>query len=115
MGLAPAMMRWLPDGWRRGDAPTRQVDINPTRVFFGRKVKAHLSTDLLDAGLELLHSAGRVVALAHNDVQMRLAAGAGVADSGLENILGLLYILPVQVDGIGRYPARRVVLAEDEL
>jgi len=56
-----------------------------------------------------------VVALADDDVQVGLAAGLGVADAGLEYVLGLLDELAVQVDGVGGDAVRLVVLAEDEL
>lgn len=115
MGLVPTVMRWFPDRGRRGDVSARQIYIDPTSVFLGCEVEAHLVADLLDTGLELLHAARRVVALAHNDVQVRLPTCTGIPDARLEDVLGLFDELPMQVDGVGRHAARRVILAEDEL
>jgi hypothetical protein len=56
-----------------------------------------------------------MIPLADNDVQVRLAGALGVADALLEDVLGLLDELAVQVDGVLGDPAGRVVLAEDEL
>lgn len=52
---------------------------------------------------------------AHAHVKVRLPVLLGVADALLEDVLGLLDELAVQVDGVGGGPARRVVLAEDVL
>lgn len=92
-----------------------QVDVDAALVLLGGVVEAELAAEALDAGLELLHAAGRVVALADDDVQMGLACGLGVADARLEDLPGLVDVLAVQVDGVVGDAARRVVLAEDEL
>jgi len=100
---------------RRADLPTGQIDVHPPLVRLGGIVEAHLPAHLLDAGLDPLHVAGAVVAPAHDDMQMPLAPGLGVADACLEDVLGLLDVLPVQVDGVAGYASLRVVLPEDEL
>jgi hypothetical protein len=48
-------------------------------------------------------------------MQVRLPRGLGVADALLEDVLGLLDELAVQVDGVVGDAAGGVVLAEDEL
>ena len=58
---------------------------------------------------------GTVVALANDDVQMRLPGLLGVADALLEDLLGLLDELAVQVDGVGVDAADGVVFAENVL
>ena len=51
----------------------------------------------------------------NSHVQVRLPLGAGLADAGLEDVLGLLDELAVQVDGVLAHAPRRVVLPEDVL
>jgi len=46
---------------------------------------------------------------------VRLLTGAGIADARLEDVLGLFDKLTMQVDGVGRHAARRVILPKDEL
>lgn len=92
-----------------------EVDVDAAGVVLGGVVQAQLAADLLDAGLDLLDVPRAVVALADDNVQVGLPAGAGVADARLQDVLGLLDKLPVQVDGVVGYAARRVVLAEDVL
>jgi hypothetical protein len=99
-------------GRRRG-AAALEVDVDAAGVLLGRVLEAELLADALDAGLDLLDVVGRVVALADNDVQVRLAVLLGVADALLENVLGLLDKLAVQVNGIIGDAARRVVLPKD--
>lgn len=41
-----------------------------------------------------------MVALSHDNMQVRLAAGAGVAQPALEDVLGLFDELAVKVDGV---------------
>ena len=48
-------------------------------------------------------------------MQVRLALGAGAPDAGLEDVLGLLDELAVQVDGVVVDAAGGVVLPEDVL
>lgn len=111
--LVPVRLRR--QGWRRANATASKVDVDATSVFLGREVKAHLTAHLLHTRLDLLHAARRVVALADDDVQVRLPARSGIADARLENVLGLLDKLPVQVDGVVGHPPGRVILAEYEL
>lgn len=48
-------------------------------------------------------------------VKMCLTVGAGVSDALLEDILGFLDELTVQIDGVALDPPRRIVLAKDEV
>jgi hypothetical protein len=102
---------------RRGhpDPPAFQININSPVILLGGIVQPQLLAQPLDARLDLLHAARRVVALADNDMQMGLPRGLGVADALLEDVLGLFDKLAVQVDGVLRNAAGGVVLAEDEL
>ena len=100
---------------RRANPPALQININPPVVLLGAIVQPQLLAQPLDARLDLLHASGRVVPLADNDMQVRLPRGLGVADALLEDVLGLLDELAVQVDGVLGDAAGRVVLAEDEL
>jgi hypothetical protein len=56
-----------------------------------------------------------MIPFAHNDMKMRLAPRSRLPDPRLEDILGLFDILPMEIDGILRDAARRVILAKDEL
>lgn len=56
-----------------------------------------------------------MVALADDDVQVRLPAGLGVADARLENVFGFFDVQTVQVDSVGCDAVRMVVLPENEL
>lgn len=115
--VIPAMManRLRRQRRRHIDAPARQVNVYAALVLFGGAVQAELLAEALDGGLDLLDVADRVVPLADDDVQVALATGLGVADARLEDALGLLHELAVQVDGVLGHVARRVVLAEDVL
>jgi hypothetical protein len=92
-----------------------QVDVDPAGILLGAILQAQLAAQLLDLGLELLDVVGRVVALADDGVQVLLAAGLILADPKLEDALGLLDELAVQVDGVGLDAAWGVVLAEDKV
>lgn len=94
-------------------AAALEVDVDPAGVLLGRVLQAELAAHLLDAGLDLLDVVDRVVPLAHDDMQVRLAVLLGVADALLEHVLGLLDELPVEVDRVVGHAARRVVLPED--
>jgi hypothetical protein len=97
------------------DTTTTQVDINTTLVLLSRVVETQLLAEMLDPRLQLLHTAGRVVPLADNDMQMGLAGGLEVADAGFEDVLCLLDKQAVQVNGVFGDADWRVVHAEDEL
>ena len=98
---------------RRAHLAARQVDIHAAFVLLCRVVQPHLLADLLDARLDLLDVPDAVVALADDHMQMRLAPGLGVADARLQDVLGLLDELAVEVDRVIGHPALRIVLAED--
>lgn len=91
-----------------------QVDVDAAGVVFGAELQAQIAANLLAARLELLDVAGRVVAFADDDVQVRLAVLLGVADALLEDVLGLLDELAVQVQLVAGHAVLGVVLAEDE-
>ena len=123
--LSAAMMRLpIPAGiptrllrqrGRRVDLATLEVDVDAALVLLGRVLQPQVAAHLLDARLDLLDVADAVVPPAHDDVEVGLAAGLGVLDARLEDILGLLDELPVQVDGVFSHTPRRVVLAKDVL
>ncbi|KAL9036654.1 MAG: hypothetical protein Q9180_004174 [Flavoplaca navasiana] len=46
---------------------------------------------------------------------MCFTVGSGISDPLLENILGLLNELTVQIDGVAFNPPRGIVLAKDEV
>lgn len=94
---------------------TRQIDIYPPLVSLGLVLQSQLPTDLLHARLDLLHMVNAMVPLADDDMQMRLALSPSSLDALLEDILGLLDKLAMQIDRVAVDAAVRVVLAEDEL
>lgn len=105
-------------GRRRGhvrDLVALEVDVYPALVLLGAVLQAELLAQVLDARLQLLNVADRVVALADDDVQVRLVARLRVADTRLQHVLGLLHELPVQIDRVVGHLVRRVVGAEDVL
>jgi hypothetical protein len=91
-----------------------QLNINAAFVVLRVILQTQLATDLLHARLDLLHVVDRVVSLADDYVQVRLAALLGVTDALLEDLLGFFDVLAVQVNGIAVYFADGVVFAEDE-
>lgn len=84
-------------------------------VLVGAVLQAELLAQLLDLGLDALDAAARVVALADDGDQVRLAVGLVGADAVLEDALSLLDKLAVQVDRVGLDAPVGVVLAEDEV
>ena len=98
---------------RRDRLAALQINVYPPGVVLGGVLEAELAAQLLDLGLDLLHVARRVVALADDGVQVRLAAGLVGADALLEDALRLLDEEPVQVDLVAADLAGGVVLAED--
>lgn len=90
-----------------------QVDVYPPSILFGPILQAQLPTQLFDLWLDLLHMARRVVALAHNRMQVLLPAGLGRPDALLQDSLCLFDIESVEVDGVLVHFAGGVVLAED--
>lgn len=84
-------------------------------VLVGAVLQTELLAQLLDLGLDALDTAARVVPLADDGDQVRLAVGLVGADAFLEDALGLLDELAVQVDRVGLDAPVGVVLAEDEV
>lgn len=98
--LLPPMLRRPPRLRHLADLLAREIHINPARVLLRRKLQAHLPANLLHPWLDLLHASGGMVPLADDDMEMRLTAGAGVAQPALEDVLGLFDELAVEVDGV---------------
>lgn len=96
----PPMLRRPPRLRHLPNLPARQININPPGILLRRKLQPHLPTNLLHPRLDLLHASGGMVALSHDNMQVRLAAGAGVAQPALEDVLGLFDELAVEVDGV---------------
>lgn len=101
-----AMLRWY-------RVSALEVDVYPSSIVLCTILEPQLATQFLHLGLELLNVVGRVVTLADNSVQVRLAPGLIRADALLENALRLFDELAVQIDAIGFDTAGGVVLAED--
>ena len=72
-----------------------QVDINSTFIRLSMILQPKLLTDLFDSWFDLLDVPGAVVALADNNMQMRLAPASRSLDSLLEDILRFLYVQAV--------------------
>ena len=100
---------------RRSIAAGFQLDVHATLIVLSVVLQTELAADLLDARLDLLHVVRRVVSLADDHVEVRLAVLLGVANALLEDLLGFFHKLAVQVDGVTVDFADGVVLAEDEL
>lgn len=98
---------------RRNRISALEIDVYPSSIVLCAILEAQLATELLHLGLELLDVVGRVVALADNSVQVRLAASLIGPDTLLENALRLFDELAVEVDAIGVDATGGVVLAED--
>lgn len=84
-------------------------------ILIGVIPQTELLAQLLDLGLDTLDAAARVVALADDGDQVRLAVGLVGADAVLEDAFGLLDELAVQVDRVGLDTPGGIVLAEDEV
>ena len=97
------------------DPAARQIDIDAPLVLLRRILQPHLATHLLHARRDLAHAARRVVALADDDVQVRLPPGLRVADARLQDVLRFFDVQPVQVDGVGCHAVGVVAFPENEL
>ena len=95
--------------------PSLEIYVDAAGIVLGAVPQAQLAAQRLDLGLESLDVAGRVVAFADNGVQVCLAAFLIGADALLEDALGFLHELAMQVDSVAIDLAGRVVLAEDVL
>lgn len=101
-----AMLRW-------NRLSALEIDVYPASIILCAIPEAQLATEFLYLGLELLNVIGRVVALADNSVQVRLASSLICADALFENALRLFDELAVEVDAISVDTAGSIVLAED--
>ena len=80
--------------------PTRQINKQPPLVLLAPEIQPQLLTQPLHPRSDLGHAPRRMVPLAHNDMQMALSPGLRVADPRLEDVLGLLDKLAVQIDRV---------------
>ena len=110
-----------------------QIDVYPSSVVFCGILQPLFTAHLLDPGLYLLYMVVRIVSFANDSVQtvtlyipgrnrcdclhmqMCFTMGSGISYSLLENILGLLEELTVQIDGVAFDPPGGIILAEDEV
>lgn len=97
------------------DLPARQIDIDAALVGFGVVLKTQLLTYLFYAWLNLLYVTRTVVAFADNNMQICLTLASCLSYARLQDVLGFLHKLAMQVDGVGRDTLGRIVLAKDEL
>ena len=115
----PAIPRMIPSAMmtlqilRHNRLPTPQIHKDPPRILLSGIAQPQLPTHLLHPRLDLLHMARAMIPLAHNHMKVCLPRGLRVPDALLDDILGLLDELAVQVDGVGSDAVHRVVLAED--
>ncbi len=95
-----------------------QINVYPSHVVFCGILQALFTAHLLDPGPYLLYMVVRMVPFANDSVQivnlyvperkrcdclhvqMCFTVGSGISDPLLENILGLLDELTVQIDGV---------------
>lgn len=82
-------------------------------ILVGPVLQSKLSTHLLDLGLDLLDTSGGVVSLADDGDQMRLSSRLVGTDALLEDALGLLDELAVEIDRVGLDATLGIVFAED--
>ena len=100
---------------RRSVAGWLQLDVHATLVVLGIVLQPEFAANLLNTRLDLLHVVRGVVSLADNHVEVCLAVLLCIANALLENLLGLLDVLAVQVDSVAGDFAHGIVLAENEL
>ena len=93
----------------------RQVDVDSSLILLGMLLEAQLLAQLLHPRLNLLYVASGVIAFAYDDMEMRLAGLFRVSYPLLQDLLRLLYKLPVEVDSVTFNPTKSVVLPENEL
>jgi hypothetical protein len=101
--------------WRRDCIPALQVDIDSSGVLLSLVLQSHLTANLFNPRLYLLDMIGRVIALAHNDMKVRLATSLISTNAVLKDILGLFYKLTMQINAVPGHAALRIVLSEDKL
>lgn len=94
---------------------TSQVDVDPPLIRLGVILQSELLTDLFDPRLDLLYVSRTMIPLADNNMQVILAGAPCIFDSLLQDILGLLHELSVQIDRIRRHAIGRIVLAKNEV
>lgn len=112
--ISAAAILWvLRRGRHAAHRAALEVYVNAALVLLSLVLQPQLTADLLDSGLDFLHVITAMVALAHDDVKVVLAAAFGSLDPLLEHVLSLLNKQAVQIDGVVLDTAVRVVLAED--
>lgn len=92
-----------------------EIDVHPAFVVLGAALQSKFLTDFLHFRLDLLNVIGTVIALAHNDVQMRLTSLLGISYPLLYYLLCFLHILPVQVYSVAGDLTDSVVFSKDVL
>lgn len=92
-----------------------QVDVHSSRILLGAVLQTQLLTELLHLGLDFLHMARRVIALADNDMKMSLAARLIRANPFLEDSFRFFDKLSVEVNAVRLVATRCVVGSEDVL
>ena len=90
-----------------------EVDEHSSRILFSAKLESQLAAHLLHLGLDLLHMLCRMIALANNDMKMRLPSSLVLSNTRLENSLRFFDELAVQIDAVPLNAAGCVVRAED--
>lgn len=97
------------------DLSTGQVDVNPPLIRLGVILQSELLTDLFDPRFNLLNVSRTMIPLADNNMQVILSSAPCIFDSLLQDILGLLHKLSVQIDGICWHAIGRIILAKNEV
>lgn len=142
--LLPAVVSRIPAVLGRSRLAALEVDVDAAGVILGVVAHPEFPTELFDLGLELhnqntrqqpstyktlsrththpppllphlLRMVTAMVPLSHNGMQVRLPRGLVCADPRLEDPLGLVDELAVQVDGVGFHLSGSIVCAKDEI
>ena len=92
-----------------------QIDVHAALVLLRAVLQPKLLADLLHPWLDLLDVVWAVVALADYHTKVVLAGLLRVPDALFEDRFRFLHKLTVQIDGVARDFADRIVLTEDEL
>lgn len=111
--LVLILLASIPAVLRRDRLSALEIDVYPAGILLCAVLEAQFATQLLHLGLEPLNVVRRVVALADNSVQVRLAPGLIRANALFENALRLFDELSVKVDAVAVDTAGSVVLAKD--
>lgn len=113
---------------------TSKIDVDPTSVLFGGVLQPELPTDLLDTGLEFLDAVHGMVPFPNNTstssvlttrgnikkcvyahMQMSLSMALRIFNPLLKDILRFLRKLTMQINGVRRHSAIRIIFPEDQI